>query len=98
MNYTNVLKAFYVEWQALKTLVDADKKAVYVIKASGSVDIARRGWLSFVGNRSAIAPGDTIVVPLETDEALTGLPLVTEASQIIYQLSLGAAALNQLRN
>jgi len=77
---------------------DADKKAVYVIKASGSVDIARRGWLSFVGNRSAIAPGDTIVVPLETDEALTGLPLVTEASQIIYQLSLGAAALNQLRN
>jgi protein involved in polysaccharide export with SLBB domain len=77
---------------------DADEKAVYVIKASGAVDIPRKGLFSFAGNGGVISPGDTIVVPLETNEALSGLPLFTEASQIIYQLSLGAAALNQLSN
>lgn len=77
---------------------DADEKAVYVIKASGAVDIPRKGLFSFAGNGGVISPGDTIVVPLETNEALSGLPLFTEASQIIYQLSLGAAAINQLSN
>ncbi|MDB3966190.1 SLBB domain-containing protein [Porticoccaceae bacterium] len=75
---------------------DADQKAIYVIKASGAVDIPRRRLLSFAGQPASIEAGDTIVVPLRTEEELSGLPLVTKASQIIYQLSLGAAALNQL--
>ena len=76
---------------------DADKQAVYVVKASGAVEVSKGRLFSFSGGGRSISPGDTIVVPLETEEKLKGLPLFTQASQIIYQLSLGAAALNQLQ-
>jgi protein involved in polysaccharide export with SLBB domain len=76
---------------------NADKQAVYVIKASGAVEVSKGRLFSFAGGGRSILPGDTIVVPLETEEKLKGLPLFTQASQIIYQLSLGAAALNQLQ-
>ena len=75
---------------------DADRSSVYVIKASGAVELPRGGLFRFANRGGGIEPGDTIVVPLDTKENLTGLALFTEASQIIYQLSLGAAALNQL--
>ena len=45
--------------------------------------------------KSNIGPGDTIVVPLDTDDTkLRAIPLLAEVSTIIYQLALGAVAIN----
>ena len=40
-----------------------------------------------------IRPGDTIVVPLETDP-ISPLSLWTTVTQIMYQSAIGVAALN----
>ena len=70
----------------------ADKKRIYVVKADGSVVIPKRsGW--FKRRKNSIEPGDTIVVPLDVDRRRT-LTLWSEASAVIYQLALGAAAIN----
>ena len=78
----------------------AAKRQIYVVRASGEATFKRRGLRNLFGSRSVkIAAGDTIVVPLDQDsKKLRGLPLLTEVSQIIYQLSLGAAAVNALDN
>ena len=74
----------------------SNKKAIYIVKANGDViDPKRGGWL----RRSKISPGDTIVVPLDiSDPTLGVLPVLVQASQIIYQLSLGAAAVDSLKD
>ncbi len=69
-----------------------DKKRVYVVKADGSVVLPRRsGW--FKRRKTNIAPGDTIIVPLDVDRR-RALTIWGETSAIIYQLALGAAAVN----
>ena len=69
-----------------------DKKRIYVVKADGSVVLPKRsGW--FKHRRASIAPGDTIIVPLDVDRR-RALTIWGEASAIIYQLALGAAAIN----
>lgn len=76
----------------------ADQAGIYVVKASGKVIRPARSWFKFTSPQSLIAPGDTIVVPLDTDdEKLRPLAVLSEASQIIYQLSLGAAAINSFK-
>lgn len=78
-------------------LKSADKKGVYLVKASGQVIMPKRSLFRFGSKNAVVEPGDTIVVPLDTDDKkLSGISLVTEVSQIIYQLSLGAAAINSL--
>lgn len=73
----------------------ADKKGIYIVKASGKVIMPTRGFFQFRAAQANISPGDTIVVPLDTDDKkLGGLALLGEVSEIIYQLSLGAAAIN----
>jgi len=73
----------------------ADKKGIYIVKASGKVIMPTRGFFKFRAAQANISPGDTIVVPLDTDDKkLGGLALLAEVSEIIYQLSLGAAAIN----
>jgi|TARA_B110000259_G_scaffold138243_1_gene155618 translation initiation factor IF-1 len=70
----------------------ADKKRIHVAKADGSVVLPRRsGWFSL--RRASIEPGDSIVVPLDVDRR-RALTVWGEASAIIYQLALGAAAIN----
>jgi polysaccharide biosynthesis/export protein len=71
----------------------ADDSRIYVIKANGEV-MAQGGnlWFSHDGE---IEPGDTIVVPLDTD-TVDGLTLWTSVSQVIYQFGLAAAAINSL--
>ena len=74
----------------------ADKKRIYVVKANGAVALpGRSGWLSRKGLR--IESGDTIIVPLDADRQKP-LTVWAEATQIIYQLALGAAAFNNLSN
>ena len=77
----------------------ADKKGIYVVKASGRVIKPTRGFFKFRSAQAEVGPGDTIVVPLDTDdEKIRPMALLAEASQIIYQLSLGAAAINTFKN
>jgi polysaccharide export outer membrane protein len=77
----------------------ADKKSIYVVKASGRVIKPTRGFFRFRSAQAEVGPGDTIVVPLDTyDEKIRPMALLAEASQIIYQLSLGAAAINTFNN
>jgi hypothetical protein len=51
----------------------------------------RTGWLS--RRKLSVEPGDTIIVPLDV-ERRRALTVWTEASQVVYQLALGAAAIN----
>ena len=71
----------------------ADRKLIYVVRANGAVVAGKRSrWLGS-GQRLAIEPGDTIVVPLETDRIRT-LTFWTSVTQILYQ---GAIALSAVR-
>lgn len=73
----------------------ADRKRVYVVKADGSVLLPKKsGWLS--RRRLTIEPGDSVVVPLDVDRK-DNMVIWGEASQIIYQLALGAAAVSNLK-
>jgi polysaccharide export outer membrane protein len=70
----------------------ADKGKVYVVRADGSVMVQQGGML----RRSydlAMQPGDTIVVPLDT-ERMPKLPFWQAVTQIIYNLAVSVAAVN----
>ena len=71
--------------------VKANKDRIYVVRVDGSVRMpANSGWFRL--GRLAIEPGDTVVVPMDMDRQRP-MALWREASSIIYQLSLGAAAI-----
>ena len=77
----------------------ADKGDIYIVKAGGEVIMPRRGLFKFRSVKNKISPGDTIVVPLDADDTvLRGIPLLSEVSTIVYQLSLGAAAVRSFTN
>ena len=77
----------------------ADKGGVYIVKAGGEVVIPKRSLFRFQSASRAISPGDTIVVPLDTDDTrIQGIPLLAEVSTIIYQLALGSAAVKSFDN
>jgi polysaccharide biosynthesis/export protein len=72
----------------------ADDDRIYVIKANGGVQIpGTSSW--FAGSSAKIAPGDTIVVPLDADK-VDQVILWRDMSQIFYQIALGAAAVGSL--
>jgi len=71
----------------------ANRKQIYIVRANGSV-LANSGnrWFES-GGSSAIHPGDTVVVPLDT-ERLPPLPFWTAVTQIIYNVAIAAAAVH----
>lgn len=69
----------------------ADTRRTYVVRADGSVVTAGSGW--FGGGGQEIRPGDSIVVPLDS-ERMRPLPLWVAVTQIVYQLAIAAAAVN----
>ncbi|MCP5163417.1 MAG: SLBB domain-containing protein [Hahellaceae bacterium] len=73
----------------------ADDERVYIVKANGSVKLPSTGFLFFPGANETIEPGDTIVVPLDTDRVNQRI-LWRDVSQIFYQIALGAAAVGSL--
>lgn len=74
----------------------ADDGRVYVIRADGSVFIpANNSW--FAVSQSSLQPGDTIVVPLDTDYT-TNLSLWGQVTAIISQSVVALAAINNLTN
>lgn len=72
----------------------ADKGRVYVVKANGSV-FRPSGSAWFKSKSLGIEPGDTIVVPLDTDQ-VDSLKLWASITQIVYQAALGVAAVSSL--
>lgn len=70
----------------------ADRKLIYVVRASGAVITGGRSrWLGS-GQRLVIQPGDTIVIPLETDR-IRPLTFWTNVTQILYQGAIAVAAI-----
>jgi len=70
----------------------ADQRRVYVIKANGQVTGASSSrW--FRANDTQIAPGDTIVVPMDV-ERMRPLPLWSAVTSIIFNLAVAVAAVN----
>ena len=69
----------------------ADKRLIYVVRANGAV-VASQGsrWLGR-GGRTRIEPGDTIVIPMDTDR-MRPLTLWGNVTQILYQAAIAVAA------
>jgi len=77
----------YVEMSG-GTTQHADRKRIYVVRANGDVvGSIRHGWFRRSQDLK-IQPGDTIVVPLDTEKVPT-LPLVQAITTIIYNLAIG---------
>jgi polysaccharide export outer membrane protein len=71
----------------------ADRDRIYIVRADGSVISSENGgWFRRSANVT-IHPGDTIVVPLDT-ERMPALPLWQAVTSIIYNLAIAAAAVN----
>ena len=69
----------------------ADRSRIYIVRANGAVIASSRSrWLGRGGN-TTIRPGDTIVVPLDTDR-MRPLTFWTNVTQIIYQGAIAVAA------
>ncbi|MCF2948448.1 SLBB domain-containing protein [Paraglaciecola aquimarina] len=76
----------------------ADEERVYVIRANGEVVIPNSGddfWFNSEQNVTKILPGDTIVVPFDSDN-VDNMTLWTNATQIVYQLAVAVAAIGSL--
>lgn len=73
----------------------ADRKRIYIVRANGDVVAGgRSGW--FRRSQAAeIRPGDTIVVPLDT-ERVAPLPLWTSITTIIYNLAIAFLAIHSV--
>ncbi|WP_100642251.1 polysaccharide biosynthesis/export family protein [Alteromonas facilis] len=75
----------------------ADENRIYVIRKNGSVMIpgAQSYWFGSNRESASIRPGDTIVVPFDSDN-VDNLTLWSNATQIIYQLAVAVAAIGSL--
>jgi polysaccharide biosynthesis/export protein len=75
----------------------ADKSKIYVVHANGSVVAATSGhrWFQTSDTAQKIKPGDTIVVPLDT-ERLPSLPFWQAVTTILYNVAIAVAAVHSL--
>jgi protein involved in polysaccharide export with SLBB domain len=72
----------------------ADRKRIYVVRANGDVVSGyRSGWFRR-SQETDIRPGDTIVVPMDTQK-VPWLPLVAAITTIIYNLAIGYILVHQ---
>ena len=71
----------------------ADKRLIYIVRASGAVVTGSRSRWFRRGGGTEIRPGDTIVVPLETDR-IRPLTFWTNVTQILYQAAIAIAAVD----
>lgn len=73
----------------------ADGSKIYIVRANGSV-VAAEGNRWFEHRSDVpIKPGDTIVVPLDTDH-IPALPLWTQVSQILYNIAVAVLAVRSI--
>ncbi len=77
------------------TTQHADRKRIYVVRANGDVTSSGRGTGWFRRTRETeIRPGDTIVVPLDTQK-VPKLLLAQAITTIIYNLAIGYILVHQ---
>ena len=69
----------------------SDDDRIYVIKPNGKIMSVKNGW--FIDRNAGVGPGDTIVVPFDTD-ALSPMAYWVSMSQILFQLATTVAALD----
>jgi protein involved in polysaccharide export with SLBB domain len=74
------------------TTQKADNGRIYVVKANGQV-VASSNNRWFGDSGDGIKPGDTIVVPVDT-ERLPALPMWSAVTSIIYNIAVAVAAVN----
>jgi polysaccharide biosynthesis/export protein len=77
------------------TTVHADASKIYVVRANGSVVANAGGFFRINSHEVKIHPGDTIVVPLDT-ERLPPLPMWQAITQILYNVAVSVAAVHSL--
>jgi polysaccharide export outer membrane protein len=78
------------------TTQKADRKRIYIVRANGDVVAGgRSGWFRR-SQAIEIRPGDTIVVPLNT-ERVAPLPLWTSITTIIYNLAIALLAIHSVQ-
>ncbi len=71
----------------------ADEDRIYVIKANGQVVVPeKRSWFASSAV-SVISPGDTVVVPLDSNY-MDNLTLWATGTQIVYQAAVAIAAIS----
>jgi len=71
----------------------ADEDRVFVVRANGSVYKPESGFW-FKNNKQPLQPGDTIVVPIDTDYR-DSLSTWTAVTQIMYQIGVAVNAINK---
>ena len=73
---------------------NADKSRAFTVQANGAV-LAKggSGWFSGATRGRSIRPGDVVVVPIDVKQTQL-MENITNATQIIYQLAVAAAAVN----
>jgi len=74
----------------------ADEQNIYLIKSDGSIMTVSSGQ-GFFRSNNQIESGDAIIVPLKVGR-FSSIKAATELTQIIYQISLAAAAINSFSN
>ncbi|MEO1574979.1 MAG: SLBB domain-containing protein, partial [Pseudomonadota bacterium] len=71
---------------------NADRSRIYIVRANGNVVTqSPSGWFRRGRLTQRVEPGDTVVVPLDTD-SISQLALWTSVSQVIYNVGVAAAA------
>jgi polysaccharide export outer membrane protein len=73
----------------------ADRSRIYVVRANGDIVTGHRGGWFRRSHEIDIRPGDTIVVPMDT-ERVRGLPLWTSVTTIIYNLAVALLAIHSV--
>jgi polysaccharide export outer membrane protein len=78
------------------TTQKADRKRIYIVRANGDVVTGgRSGWFRR-SQAIVVRPGDTIVVPLDT-ERVAPLPLWTSITTIVYNLAIALLAIHSVQ-
>jgi len=70
----------------------ADEDELYVVRADGSVFRPVKSWILFAGSHASVAPGDTIVVPIDagyTDR----LSMWRDVTQVVFNSTAGLATI-----
>ena len=71
----------------------ADENRIYIISANGRIKLMESGnWFSS-DESNAVKPGDTVVVPLDT-EYMDNISLWTSATTIMYNTAVAVAAIS----
>jgi polysaccharide biosynthesis/export protein len=78
------------------TTQKADRKRIYVVRANGDVVSGQRfGWFRR-SQSTEMHPGDTIVIPLDT-ERVRALPVWQAVTTIIYNLAIALLAIHSVQ-